>query len=199
MAHKLTIEEIVKKVDRKIDSFREAEFYRIDFPEEGVPFDINQALALELSQNSIITFTDKIIGIAKTLAISITLFFVFFLLFNAKAYFEIMKDDVFDLLTYQSERIAETPQQPPEQELIVLSKDPSAQKQQFSELDLAITPPDNRLIIPSIGKDVPIAEVDSAAITDPNWTNLNDDILNALKSGVVRYPGTALPGEYGNT
>jgi len=28
---------------------------------------------------------------------------------------------------------------------------------------------------------------------------LNNDILDALKRGVVRYPGTALPGEYGNT
>lgn len=199
MVHKFTIEEIVKKVDRKIDSFREATFYRIDFPAEGIPFDINQALALELSPNKMVIFTDKIINTVKTLAISVALFFIFFLLFNARAYFDIMKDDVLDLLTFQDVQIQETPQVPVEQELMVLSKDSEAQKQQFAELDLAMTPPDNRLIIPSIDKDIPIVEVDSTAITDSNWTNLNDDILNTLKNGVVRYPGTALPGEYGNT
>jgi len=156
MGKKFTIEEIVKKVDRKIDSFRETTFYRIDFPEEGVPFDINQALAMELSPDGIATFTDKIIGWTKTLAISVALFFVFFLLFNAQAYFEIMKDDVLDVFNYKSQQVEKTVEIPPEQELIVLSKDPTAQKQQFAELNIAVTPPDNRLIIPSISKNIPL-------------------------------------------
>lgn len=62
----------------------------------------------------------------------------------------------------------------------------------------AITPPDNRLIIAKIGKNVPIVEATDAALRRGDWKTFEKDIQDALRFGVVRYPGTAKPGEPGN-
>ena len=47
----------------------------------------------------------------------------------------------------------------------------------------------DRVIVPSLGLDLPIVYVD---------TESEPVFQEALKSGVVHYPGTALPGESGN-
>ncbi len=191
MAPKQTIEEIVKKVDRKLTNLRSAEFYRIDFPAPGEDFDINSVLAYEISPDRAINLTAQLTQMFKIIATSIVLFLIFFFLFNAPAYLQILQSNIFATGHIQ---IAA---QPIEQELLVLSKDPIRQKQQFPSLNMAVTPPDNRLIIPKIDKNVPIVEIESVNETG-DLTNIDDEILNGLKTGVVRYPGTAKPGEEGN-
>lgn len=202
MSHKYTIQEIVKKVDRHIEHIREAEFCRIDFPPPGEPFDINHVLAYELSPDSAIALTNQVKHFTKVITTAAILFAMFFFLFNAPAYFQIMKNDLLQITNLAQESILINhieEETPPEQELIVMSKDPVKQKQEFPELDLNTIPPDNRLIIPAINKNVPIVEVSTENLAAQNWTSLDDEILEALKTGVVRYPGTALPGEEGNT
>lgn len=61
-----------------------------------------------------------------------------------------------------------------------------------------ITPPDTRIVIPKIAKNIPILQVDSQSRKDADWEKLESDIQDALKDGVVHYPGTALPGDDGN-
>jgi len=63
---------------------------------------------------------------------------------------------------------------------------------------LPINPPDNRIMIPKIGQNIPIKEVDPKNLVDQKWNGLEQDIQEALKEGVVRYPGTAQPGQNGN-
>lgn len=64
---------------------------------------------------------------------------------------------------------------------------------------LEVTPPDNRLVIEKIGKNVPIVtNVGVDALFQGNWKNLESDIQTALQNGVVHYPGTAEAGEEGN-
>lgn len=65
-------------------------------------------------------------------------------------------------------------------------------------LKSSITPPDNRIIIPKIGKNVPIQEVAVQNLVSENWEALEQDIQKGLEGGVVHYPGTAQPGEDGN-
>ncbi len=62
----------------------------------------------------------------------------------------------------------------------------------------AVAPPDNRLIIPKIRKNIPIVEVADNALRRGDYDMFDEDIQNALKFGVVHYPGTAKPGEIGN-
>lgn len=64
--------------------------------------------------------------------------------------------------------------------------------------DLPINPPDNRIMIPKIGQNIPIKEVDPKNLLEQNWTGLEEDIQETLKNGVVHYPGTAIPGQRGN-
>ena len=61
-----------------------------------------------------------------------------------------------------------------------------------------VAPPDNRLVIPKIGINVPIVEATDAALKRRDFDMFDADIQNALKFGVVHYPGTANPGEIGN-
>jgi LPXTG-site transpeptidase (sortase) family protein len=68
----------------------------------------------------------------------------------------------------------------------------------FPSLDIKIGPLENRIVIPKIGKNVPIVGVPTDALQKGDWTRLENDIQTALKDGVVHYPGTAQPGQIGN-
>ncbi|MBC7503623.1 class E sortase [Candidatus Gracilibacteria bacterium] len=60
----------------------------------------------------------------------------------------------------------------------------------------SVTPYENRIIIPRLGKNIPLVDVDH----DPQakFGEMQDVFMEELKKGVVRYPGTARPGEIGN-
>lgn len=63
-------------------------------------------------------------------------------------------------------------------------------------IDLDITPYDNRIIIPKIGKNIPLVDVQLNAGFD--FDHIENIFMQELEKGVVRYPGTAKPGETGN-
>lgn len=63
-------------------------------------------------------------------------------------------------------------------------------------IDLDITPYDNRIIIPKIGKNIPLVDVKLDAGFD--FDHIENIFMQELEKGVVRYPGTAKPGETGN-
>jgi len=63
---------------------------------------------------------------------------------------------------------------------------------------LTITPPDRRIIIPKIAKNIPILEVDPINLENGKFSDFEADVQKMLKDGVVHYPGTAEPGQNGN-
>ncbi len=63
-------------------------------------------------------------------------------------------------------------------------------------IDLDITPYDNRIIIPKIGKNIPLVDVKLDSGFDFN--HIENIFMQELEKGIVRYPGTAKPGETGN-
>ncbi len=63
-------------------------------------------------------------------------------------------------------------------------------------IDLDITPYDNRIIIPKIGKNIPL--VDVKLDTGFDFEHIENIFMQELEKWVVRYPGTAKPGEVGN-
>ena len=65
-------------------------------------------------------------------------------------------------------------------------------------LEFEITPFDSRLIIPRLGKNLPIINSEVGNLQLKNFAALEKDIQADLKNGVVHYPGTANPGEIGN-
>jgi LPXTG-site transpeptidase (sortase) family protein len=61
-----------------------------------------------------------------------------------------------------------------------------------------VGPPENRLIIPKLGLNVPLVTPSYDALLREDWNQVEQDIQQALQMGVVHYPGTAKPGQAGN-
>ena len=66
-----------------------------------------------------------------------------------------------------------------------------------SDATFSVTPYENRIIIPRLGKNIPLVDVEHDA--GAKFGEMQDVFMEELKKGVVRYPGTAQPGEVGNT
>ena len=63
-------------------------------------------------------------------------------------------------------------------------------------VDFDVVPYENRLIIPKIGKNIPLVDVESGNGVD--FDHMENIFMRELEKGVIRYPGTARPGEAGN-
>jgi hypothetical protein len=53
-------------------------------------------------------------------------------------------------------------------------------------IDIEITPYENRVIIPKIGKNIPLIEVEKKTVK--NVKELEDVFMKELVNGIVRYP-----------
>jgi LPXTG-site transpeptidase (sortase) family protein len=71
-------------------------------------------------------------------------------------------------------------------------------KTTYPWLDFPVVPTDNRLVIPSLGKSVPLVNMSTEHIEGEDWSELEKQIQEGLRQGVVHYPGTAAPGQNGN-
>ncbi len=69
-------------------------------------------------------------------------------------------------------------------------------KQTLERSTFEVAPRENRIIIPRLGKNIPLLDVDHDE--KASFSELQDVFMEELKNGVVRYPGTALPGQKGN-
>ncbi len=85
------------------------------------------------------------------------------------------------------------------QEVLELETKSSEKTLKIPELELELAPSDNRIIIPRINQNIPIVRVSSENLINRDWKALENDMQEALKNGVVHYPGTSLPGKTGNT
>ena len=65
------------------------------------------------------------------------------------------------------------------------------------DLGIEITPYENRIVIPTIGKNIPLIDIQQKKV---EWVDeLNDIFMKELENGVIRYPGSAKPGDAGNS
>lgn len=128
------------------------------------------------------------------------IFIAVFLIFNFTAYKQIVLDFVFPEEQIKSEdNLNKFIGQKPKKEILVLP-DPSKKlaKKVFPVLTLTVAPPDNRIIIPKIARNIPLVEMDAKNLQGENWVDLEKQIQEGLRNGVVHYPGTAVPGQFGN-
>jgi len=131
------------------------------------------------------------------------IFAIGFLTINAQSYSQILQADLLEVTgkTTESslEQFVEQPNaEPAPQKLLVVERTLDAQKAQIPQLNLSVTPPDNRLIIPKINKNIPLIDSDPQKLMNANWQSLEKTFQEDLKNGVIHYPGTANPGEVGN-
>ncbi len=70
-------------------------------------------------------------------------------------------------------------------------------KKENPSLEISITPYENRIIIPKIWKNIPLVDIKNRVIS---WqSELNDIFMKELENWVIRYPGSAKPGEIWNS
>ncbi len=82
--------------------------------------------------------------------------------------------------------------------LLPVLPDKKEVRKTFNWIDYPVAPTDNRIVIPKLGKSVPIVEMSTEPIEGENWADLEKQIQGGLQNGVVHYPGTAKPGQFGN-
>ncbi|MFH0834511.1 MAG: class D sortase [Patescibacteria group bacterium] len=81
---------------------------------------------------------------------------------------------------------------------LVVAKNAENDRLELPELLTEVAPPENRLFIPSLNIRAPIKTAAGVNLDAANWDEIESQIQDALKNGVVNFPGTALPGERGN-
>lgn len=141
------------------------------------------------------TFGDKIWGMLRFISSAAIIFIILFFIMNWNAYSTLV---VNKLGLFEKEQVEYKLPVRGSDELLELSKDPVEQKKQIPELALNVSPPDTRIIIPRINKNVPVVTISSEALINRDWGKLEQQIQEALRDGVVHYPSTAFPDEEGN-
>lgn len=84
------------------------------------------------------------------------------------------------------------------EEPLPIAKNSEEAKNQIPPMNLMVAPPDTRLVIPRINRNVPVVNVSTEALIKKDWAQLERDMQEALRFGVIHYPGTARPGQQGN-
>ena len=143
----------------------------------------------------------------RFLATSAGIFVVAFVVVNIHAITEVLAAQM-GLAHLEERRAAleELPSAPPAAPVVAAGGDGAmfmgdllhASAPQVPELGLGVAPQENRIVIPKIGRNVPIVDIADDALWDQDWERLENQVQDALRDGVVRYPGTAQPGEVGN-
>ncbi len=125
------------------------------------------------------------------------IFLLLFISLNARSYWQVGRAWLLPDADTQAKHALEVMTDP--LKLLAVPELPRAgRRSETISARLEVSPPDNRLIIPKIGKNVPLISVSDAALKREDWKTFEKDIQEALLLGVVRYPGTAVPGELGN-
>lgn len=149
------------------------------------------------------TFGDKIWGLIRFVSTAASIFIVLFFIMNWNAYKNIILNKLGMLEALENPYIEGIENLPSggeitQQDMMELSKDPEIQKTQVPTLTIGVAPPDTRIVIPRINKNVPIVTISNEALINHDWARLEQEIQEALQDGVVHYPGTPFPGETGN-
>jgi sortase A len=72
------------------------------------------------------------------------------------------------------------------------------QEKNYPPLEINLTPLDYRLVIPKINVNVPIVAMSDDYVSADIWGDFEKEVQIALRDGIIHYPGTANPGQYGN-
>lgn len=178
--------------------------------------EIKQELPKKKKKNSVFS---TIIFLAKYLSTSALIFAVLLFTTNYSAYSNIAMSFIFQkdfqeksqsLLnsvqassklsketTEDSHISLESATLPKEEKFNSIETLASQAKRAEVDLWITITPYENRIIIPKIGKNIPLIDIKQETVEGID--ELNNIFMEELENGVVRYPGSAKPGQDGNT
>lgn len=150
-----------------------------------------------------ITFGDRFWQFIKFIVVSGVIFAITFFLINFTAYKQILTSALNPEAQAKAEQVLKVATGTDTiinnaTELLPVLPDKKETRKSFTWIDFPVAPTDNRLIVPKLGQSVPIVEMTTEHIEGENWADLEKQIQDGLRNGVVHYPGTAKPGQYGN-
>ncbi|MBN1258411.1 sortase [Candidatus Peregrinibacteria bacterium] len=149
------------------------------------------------------TLGDRFWQFVRFVVVTGMIFTLSFFAINFSAYREILLNELNPKAQAQAEKALEVSITPKKAELssgkfLPVLPDTKDTRKVFDWVDFPIAPTDNRIIIPKLGKSIPIIEMGTEHIEGENWAELEKQIQGGLQKGVVRYPGTAKAGQFGN-
>ena len=146
-----------------------------------------------------VTMGDKVWEMVRFMVVTGMIFAVSFFALNYQAYTSILANVLNAETQVEAQKVlgASAANVDPDLLLPVVNGEKETQKS-FAWLDQPVVPTDNRLVIPKLGKSVPLVNMSSEHIEGENWSELEKQIQTGLQQGVVHYPGTAEPGQVGN-
>ena len=149
-----------------------------------------------------VTLGDRFWQFIRFAVVTGMIFAISFFALNFQAYRSILSDVISSDAYVEAQEVLEassssTVNIDPDLLLPVVEGEKETQKS-YAWLDFPVVPTDNRLVIPRLGKSVPLVDMSSENIQGENWAELEKQIQSGLQQGVVHYPGTAKPGQVGN-
>ena len=151
-----------------------------------------------------IAVSDRIWQFIKFVVVTGMIFAVSFFLINFDAYKQILTNTFNPEAQAKAEKVlnestgSNVATNEEISKLLPVLPDKKETRKVFSWVEYPIAPTDNRIVIPKLGKSVPIVEMSTEPIEGENWADLEKQIQGGLQDGVVHYPGTAKPGQFGN-
>lgn len=139
----------------------------------------------------------------KQILVSLLILVIAFLAMNWEAYYTIAKNKIEKFMGVEQgtelSKIIEQEEVQRQPKIVATDQSTLNQIKTIPSLPLEIMPPDTRLIIPRINQNIPVVRVSSEYLIEKDWNALEGEMQEALKGGVVHYPGTSLPDQTGNT
>ena len=160
--------------------------------------DISEAKAATFEE---VTMGDKLWQMIRFVVVTGMIFAVSFFAINYEAYTTILANALNPGAVSEAQNVLTSAAGETEIErplLLPVLEGEAETKQNYAWLDFPIVPTDNRLVIPKLGKSVPLVNMTTEHIEGENWAELEKQIQEGLREGVVHYPGTAIPGQTGN-
>jgi LPXTG-site transpeptidase (sortase) family protein len=133
----------------------------------------------------------------KLLFVSALIFVVTFVGFNWNAYYSIVN-------TWYQDKTGQNLNSPIAQfsggntETTMASNLDFIDNTDIPKLNLEVAPPGYRVIIPRLQSNVPVMGMSTNTLISRNWNALEKEMQEALRDGVVHYPGTPFPNQSGN-
>ena len=162
-----------------------------------------------------ITFFSSATFLFKYLTTSLIIFIVLIIWTNYNAYLNIAKWFFFkeeiekesksilqsveasNLKEKTIEKVTEEKKEEEEKASLSIKKYKKELDNKNISLKIEITPYENRVVIPKIGKNITLVEIKNRKIDCEH--ELEDIFMKELENGVVRYPGSAIPWEEWNS
>ncbi len=225
--NKIDIFDVLEKIEEQTPKYRVSEFiYNTNKSEDNNIYNLEKTETRFFTHsfiykvNSEIKIIKTFISIIKYIATTVTIFAVLLLTANYSAYISVAKSYIFAdqikmeakslLSSLEASQITENIKKDIRIKQNINSERLMSWNTRYSfkkltldtsknkpSLDIQITPYENRLLIPQIGKNIPLISIGQQSVSWPQ--ELENIFMKELEDWVVKYPSSTSPWEEWNT